>query len=193
MADDKKIADYVRALTRALSALPERDRADIVGEIRSHLDYRAAEGKLADAIKALGSPERCARGFIEEMRIQSAFADGGPAKTFGALLALASARITAAVGLFFSGILYLMAIAFVFVGFSEMVAPESVGLWSDPVSGSFFFGTMDLPAPPTAKELLGRWMIPVAGALAVLAFVAAQWLTRLFLRLMMAKRPAQPI
>lgn len=128
------------------------------------------------------------------MRIQTAFADGGPAKTFGALFALASAHAIAAIGLFFSGTLYLLALAFVFVGFSEMVAPANVGVWSDPANGSFFFGTMDDPASPTARELLGPWLIPVAGALAVLLFVAAQRLTRWFLRLLVrTKRPARPI
>jgi hypothetical protein len=187
MSDSKKIDDYLKSLARSLRVLPERDRDDIVAEIRAHLEHRAGKGRLADAMKALGGPEACARTFIEEIKIQSAFADGGPTKTFGALLALASARVTATAGLFFSGIFYILAAAFVFIGFYEMVAPATVGLWSDPANGSFFFGTMEDPPSPTARELLGRWLVPVAAALAVLSFVFAQWLTKLFLRLMMRR------
>lgn len=193
MSDVKRIEDYLRALSRALRQLPERDRDDIVAEIRAHLEHRAGEGKLDAALKALSGPEACARTFVEEMKIQSAFADGGASKTFGALLALASARATAAVGLFFSGVFFVLAAAFVFIAFYEMVSPEAVGLWADPSAGSFFFGTMDDPAPPTARELLGRWLIPVATALAVLSFVAGQSLSRFFVRLMMRRPRLIPV
>ncbi|MFZ5616374.1 MAG: HAAS signaling domain-containing protein [Pseudomonadota bacterium] len=193
MSDATKIEDYLRALSRALRTLPDRDRDDIVAEIRAHLEHRSSEGKLADAMKALGPADACARSFIEEMKIQSAFADGGPAKTFGALIALASRRATAALGLFFTGIFFVIAAAFAFIAFYEMVSPEQVGLWSDPATGSFFFGTIDQPASPTARELLGRWLIPVAAALAVLSFVFAQTLARFFIRLMMRRPHPIPI
>lgn len=190
MSDAVRIEDYLKALSRALRALPDRDRDDIVAEIRAHLEHRASEGKLGEAVKALGLPDSCARSFIEELKIQSAFADGGPVKSFGALLALASQRTTAAAGLFISGIFFVMAAAFVFVTFHEMISPETVGLWSDPASGSFFFGAMDEPVPPAAHELLGRWMIPVSAALSVLSFVIGQRLARLFIRLMMRRKRA---
>jgi len=189
MSEAARIEEFLKNLTRALRALPDRDRDDIVSEIRAHLEHRAGEGKLDDALKALGTPESCARSFIEELKIQSAFADGGPVKSFGALLALASQRTTAAAGLFISGIFFIMAAAFVFVTFYEMISPQSVGLWSDPASHSFFFGAMDEPPPATAHELLGQWMIPVSAALAVLSYVIGQRLARLFIRLMVRTRP----
>lgn len=187
MTDAQTIDAYARALSRALRSLSDRDRDDIVNEIRAHLEHRASEGRLAEAMKALGSPETCARGFLEEMKIQSAFADGGGAKTFGALLALASRRTTAAIGLFFSGIIYVIAAAFVFAAFAELVWPEAVGLWVDPANDIFVFGTVDT-SPPT-KEVLGPWMIPVSAAFAVFFFVIGQALSRLFVRLMMRKQP----
>jgi uncharacterized membrane protein len=193
MSDAMQIDDYLKGLSRALRALADRDRDDIVAEIRAHLEHRAVEGKLADAMKALGAPETCARTFIEELKVQSAFADGGATKTFGALLALASARATAAIGLFFSGIFFVLAVGFVFIAFYEVVAPDTVGLWADPAAGNFFFGTMDEPAPSTARELLGRWLIPVAAALAVASFVFAQALSRFFVKLMMRKAHPFPI
>lgn len=194
MSDATKIEDYLRALSRALRALPDRDRDDIAAEIRAHLEHRAGEGKLADAMKALGNPDACARSFIEEMKIQSAFADGGPARTVGALLALASRRATAAVGLFASAFFFLIAIGFALTAIAEVTMPDKAGLWIGPDAGSFVIGTVDAPPVPAApgapeppREVLGRWLIPVALAFAVLFFIIGQWLARFFVRLM-AKR-----
>jgi uncharacterized membrane protein len=193
MTDTQTTDAYARALSRALHSLSDRDRDDIVNEIRAHLDHRTAEGKLAEAVKSLGSPEACARGFIEELKLQSAFADGGGARTFGALLALASRRATATVGLFFSGVFFVAAAAFVFVAFYELIAPEAVGLWSDPANGVFVFGVVEGVDSPTLKGLLGAWMIPVSAGLAVLFLVIGQALSRLFVRLMMRQKPARAI
>lgn len=195
MSDATKIEDYLRALARALRALPERDRDDIVAEIRAHLDHRSGEGKLAEALKALGSPDNCARSFIEEMKIQSAFADGGAVKTFGALLALASRRVTATAGLFVSLIFFLLSAGFAFTALAEIVTPDLAGFWVGPESGTLMIGTFDPPplppepgAPPPPREIMGRWLIPFAAGLSVLFFVIGQWLSRLFIRLMMRRR-----
>lgn len=195
MSDATRIDDYLRALSRALRALPDRDRDDIVAEIRAHLDHRAGEGKLADALKSLGGPDDCARSFIEEMKIQSAFADGGPAKSFGALLALASRRATATAGLFVSLVFFLLAAGFAFTALAEIVMPDKAGLWVGPESGSIVIGAFDAPPPPATPdvpapphEILGRWLIPFASALAVIFFVIGQWSSRLFIRLMMRRK-----
>jgi hypothetical protein len=197
MADDRTIETYLKGLTRALRALPENDRDEIVAEIRAHLDHRAREGRLAEAIKALRSPEVCARGFLEEIKIQDAFADGGPAKTIGALVALASRRATAAAGLFVSVVFFLVAAGFFITAGVEVVAPEKAGLWIGEEQGVFILGTYDAPAPPAPgappppappREVLGRWLLPVAAGLGVLSFVIGQWLARLFVRLMATRK-----
>lgn len=199
MSDATKIEDYLRALSKALRALPDRDRDDIIAEIRAHLDHRAGEGKLADALKALGGPDDCARSFIEEMKIQSAFADGGPAKSFGALLSLASRRATATAGLFVSLVFFLLAAGFAFTALAEIVTPDKAGLWVGPDSGSIVIGAFDAPPPATPdapappREILGRWLIPFASALAVVFFVIGQWSSRLFIRLMMRRKPTRMI
>lgn len=205
MTDENKNGDriksYVDRLARALRSLPEADRADIVAEIRSHLDHRARENRLDETLRSLGSPDQCARGFLDEIKIQDAFADGGPAKTVGALVALASRRVTAAAGLFVSVVFFLIAAGFVITAGVEVVAPEKAGLWIGEEQGVFILGTYDAPAPPDAppapgappplpppREVLGRWLLPVAAALAVLAFVIGQWLARFFVRLMAQRK-----
>ena len=183
-----RIDGYVGSLDRALRGLADKDRADIVSEIRAHLDHRAGENRLDEALKSLGAPEICARGFLDEMKLQAAFTDAGPAKTFGALLALASRRTTAAAGLFVSGVFFLLAFGFAATGVMEIVRPEQAGFWVDAANGVYAFGMMD-GLEPTAREVLGRWMIPVAAALSVLSFVIGQTLGRFFVRLMMKRAP----
>lgn len=205
MADDKAdgraIESYLKGLRRALRALPEGDRDEIIAEIRAHLDHRAREGRLQEAMKALGAPEKCARGFLEEIKIQEAFADGGPGKTLGALVALASRRATAAAGLFVSVIFFLIAAGFVVTAGVEVVAPEKVGLWIGEEQGVLILGTYEGPAapdappapgapppPPAPREVLGRWLLPVAAGLGVLSFVIGQWMARFFVRLMAQRK-----
>ncbi|HNR77987.1 MAG TPA: DUF1700 domain-containing protein [Parvularculaceae bacterium] len=200
MSDATRIEDYLRALARALRSLPERDRDDIVAEIRAHLEHRAGEGRLDAAIKSLGGPDNCARTFIEEIKIQTAFADGGPAKTFGALLALASRRVTAAAGLFVSLVFFLLAAGFAFTALAEIVTPDLAGFWVGPETGSIMIGTIEPPSvppapgePPAPREIMGRWLILFAAGMAVLFFVIGQWLSRFFIRLMMRRKSPSAI
>lgn len=114
MTQDSRIDTYLAELARALRGMSETDRRDITEEIRAHLEHRAGEGRLDEALKALGAPQACARGFIEELKLQQAFTDRGPATTFATLFALASQRLTAAVGLLLSGVFFLLAFGFGF-------------------------------------------------------------------------------
>ena len=188
MRNDKRIDAYMKELGRALRQLDEKDRSDILSEIRTHLEHRAGEDRLDEALRSLGAPAQCARGFLEELKIQNAFADGGASKSVGALFELASRRITAAAGLFVSGVFYLFSFAFVIVALTELVAPDAVGLWVDPARDIFALGVVDIGENPP-KELLGRWMFPLATTLAVLSLLIGQWLARVFIRLMARRRP----
>lgn len=192
MTSTNAINRYMDALARGLQSLEAKDREDIIAEIRGHLEHRAGENRLDEALKALGSPEACARGFLDELKLQAAFTDAGPAKTLGALFALASRRATAAAGLFVSGVFFLLALGFALTGVMEVVSPEQAGFWIDPAKHVYAFGTFDSPSP-TAREVLGAWMIPVAALLAVLSFVVGQTLGRFFVGLMMKRVRGGPI
>lgn len=188
MTQANRIDAYIAALSRALRGFSEPDRQDILQEIRVHLEHRDSEGRLDEAFKSLGSAQDCARGFSEELKLQQAFTDRGPARTFAALFALASQRLTAAIGLFISGIFFLLAAGFAFTAFYELVTPERAGLWSNPATGTFFLGVTDPSEMPGARDLLGRWLFPVAAGLTLVSLLIGQWLGRLFIRLMM-RRP----
>lgn len=188
----ERIDGYMKSLARALRGLDEEDREDIVREIRAHLEFRAGENRLDEALRALGTPEGCARGFMDELKLQTAFADAGPAKTFGALMALASRRATASVGLFVSGVFFLLAFGFAWTGVMEIVTPEKAGFWIDRAADIYAFGVIDDPSGST-REILGRWLLPVAAGLSVLSFVIGQSLGRFFVRLMMKRAHPRPI
>lgn len=187
MTNEKRIETYLRELGRALRPLAEPDRADILNEIRAHLEHRTEENRLDEAIRALGSPPQCARGFLDELKIQDAFADGGPAKSAGALFSLATRRVTAAAGFLVSGVFYLFAIAFAIITIVKVVAPDSVGLWVDPSRDIFVLGIVDIGENPP-KEILGPWMIPVAATLSGFSFFIAQWFASIFIRLMARRK-----
>jgi hypothetical protein len=186
--DQSKIDGYLRQLARALASLKEQDRTDIVDEIRAHLEQRRAEGRLDEAISGLGAPETCAAGFLEELRLQSAFVDPAPGKTVATLAALASRRLTAAVGLFLAGTFYLLAAGFAVTMAFEVFSPETTGLWFSAERGVLFFGAIDPPDRDNLRELLGRWNVPVSAALAVLSLVIGDRLGRVFIRLMRKRR-----
>lgn len=187
MTHEIRIDTYLTELSRALRGFAEPDRHDILQEIRAHLEHRAGEGRLDEALKALGSPQACARGFLEELKLQQAFTDRGPARTFAALFALASQRLTAAVGLLISGTFFLLAAGFAFTAFCELVTPERAGLWSNPATGTFFLGVTDANEMLGTRDLLGRWLFPVAAVLTLVSLLIGQWLGRLFIRLMMPR------
>lgn len=188
MTEESRIDAYLAELSRALRGMSETDRSDILQEIRAHLEHRAGEGRLDEALKSLGSAQACARGFIDELKLQQAFTDRGPAQTFGALFALASQRFTAAIGLLVSGVFFLFAAGFAFTAFYELVNPEAAGLWSNPDTGTFFLGVIDTTDLGGATDLLGGWLFPLAVVLSLVSLVIGQWLGRLFIRLMM-RRP----
>ena len=188
MTTETRINTYLAELSRALRGISEVDRKDIIEEIRAHLEHRAGEGRLDEAIKSLGNPQTCARGFIEELKLQQAFTDRGPGSTFAALLALASQRLTASVGLLLSGVFFLLAAGFAFTAFIELVKPDAAGLWSNPDTSTFFLGVIDTSDLGGARDLLGLWLFPVAVVLCLASLLTGQWLGRLFIRLMM-RRP----
>lgn len=190
-SDNGTIEGYLRALGRALSSIQKDDREQILAEIRSHLEIRSEQGRLDEAIRSLGKPDVCARQFLDELRIQAAYADGSPIRSLVTLAGLASRRALAAVGLLVAGMFYMLAAGFLISGIMEFIAPERTGLWigSDGSQSVLVFGSLGSVPPETVTERLG-WMFPIAAfGLAVISFVIAQMMAHGFLRLM--RRPVR--
>lgn len=183
---------YLKQLSKALRGLPDDERDDILTEIGAHLEHREAEGKLDEAFLGLGTPAACARAFRDELLLQTAFDDGGPGRTFGALLALATRRFIAAFGLLFASMFLIMSIGMAVTAVMEILTPETVGLWINNSRQEFVFGTIKGAPGYGYSEVLGRWYFPVAIVLAVALYIVSQLTGRGFLKLMIGRQKNLP-
>ncbi|HSJ14074.1 MAG TPA: hypothetical protein VK939_06650 [Longimicrobiales bacterium] len=130
----------MRRVEARLHALPDRDRREILGEIRSHVAERY--GTLADADAAaavtadLGSPETCAEAFLAEYGVTETMSPG-----FGQWRRMLLVAAGVALGL--------AAITFVVFGLLNVLTPPSAGsvwfIWRDVGLGRYgwllLFGT----------------------------------------------------
>lgn len=177
---------YLARFMRALGGLRHEDRKDFAAEIRSHLTLRAASIGVAQAIAELGSPERCAEGFADELRLQAAMADGAPAASFAALTSLAGRKVLGAAGVLIAACLYLLALGFFVTACVELVAPELAGAWYDPVNGDFRLGVV-FGDHSTSRELAGWTLAPLSLAAAVAVYLMGAVISRSFIRLLLTR------
>lgn len=189
MTTQTRIDDFCHKFERALKQLGVEGRADIVAEIRAHLQDGAATGELDDRLRELGTPERYGRIFRDELRIEQAYVRADPYQTMGTLLVLSSHRLAAAIGLFFSGTLYIFALGFAVTLVMELIAPEKTGLWIDREQGLFVFGSVaEAEWLANTPEILGFFYLPVAAALGLLSFLLAGYVGRFAVRAMRGPR-----
>ncbi len=185
MSEEENIERFCARFETALKTLDVEGYADIVEEIRGHLEAAAAEGGLSAALAELGAPEIYARAFADEARIERAMVHDNPRMTLGTLALLSTRHVAAAIGLMVTGVLYLFALAFAAMIPFELIAPELTGLWVDPSQGIFFFGIHTSSAELAPEmEQLGAMLIPVAALLALGLFLIGNVVSRLALKLM---------
>lgn len=187
-----KIQGYTKALSKGLVALTRDEKNEIVAEISAHLHQRAAEGRLDEALAALGSPQQCAQHYLDELTIKTAIIKGGPARVFGTLLSLATKRLFAGIGLFFASIFLCISIAMILSAIVKIISPNTIGLWVVDGGMTFAFGAVDSDIKIERTEILGVWYTPVAVAIAVLAFLISQWTSRFFLKIMLGRTRLTP-
>lgn len=180
------IEAYLTRFTRALGGIRHEDRKDFASEIRSHLALRAASIGVAQAIAELGSPERCAEGFVDELRLQAAMADGAPVASFAALTSLAGRKVLGAAGVMFAACFYLLALGFFVTACVELVAPELAGVWYDPVNGDFRFGVV-FGDHSMSRELAGWTLTPLSLAAAVAVYLIGAVVSRSLVRLLLTR------
>lgn len=150
---------YLRTLRWGLSALPERDRAEIVQEIQAHFLDALEQGQPVDQILAgFGPANEYARDMVENFRLSVA---AGQAASLPVAMVLFS-RIARGTGSILVGaitlLLGLIGLTFAAMIPLEILQPEQTGLWL--WQGRLFFGS-DPSVPPEA-ELLGIGLIPLA-------------------------------
>jgi uncharacterized membrane protein len=166
---------YLSALERALRPLPMEESQAIVSEIESHLADRAAQGALAAAISALGAPEFLALTYLEDRALIRALANPVPFNLLLRVLTRSGRNLLAVTEGFIALIFYVVALAFALMAILKPITPQNVGFWTG--GGGIDFGAI-FGAPIHGDERLGYWIIPVAIAGAVWAYMAATLLLR---------------
>ncbi|MDV6332398.1 DUF1700 domain-containing protein [Asticcacaulis sp. 201] len=168
---DASIETWLTQLETALQPLPADERADIVGEARTHLEERLDAGlSPASALAGFGRAESYARDFLDDHTVTSALDSKRAFAMVKALVSVAGQSIVATIGLLcflVFGATTLASIACILI---KIARPQMVGLWSG--DGTFAFGAIS--DPPATPELLGNWAYVVLIAL----IIVDAWLAR---------------
>lgn len=185
--EPEAVTRYLRHLTRLLRPLPAEDRADIVAEIRSHLLLRAQAIGAEAAIAELGPPERCAQSFIEELRLQAAFADGTPGASMSALSSAAGRSLVGAGSFCLAAFCFLIAIGFAALIPLELMYPEAVGVWKNAQGDFVAYGFVDAEARAGLREIIGHTIIHMNLLFAGTSFMFALYSSKFALNLLLRR------
>lgn len=178
---DPKTESYLARVRVALHGLPEGEIDDILRELRSHIaDLAGEEGRGIDAaIRSLGDPVDLAKTYKTDNELVRAECSGSTLNIFLGLRHASRTywgRLTVTV-LYVLG--YILVINFWLTAINKFFFPSTIGLWHTP--GNFWSLTWVITgaAPAGAQEILGWWIVPIAGAAGwVLKLVVdriAQW------------------
>ena len=175
-APETEVDDFLRRFRRGLAALAPDVREDLVGEVRSHLAERLAQGKL-DLAGAFGSPEEYASHFVNAEALRAALPRGGPLRLVAVLLARVRATAVVVLVVLPLAMIEIMALALVAIGFLKPFSGGHVGLFLD--SGGGFGALGWVSDPGSMREVLGYAAMPIFIFLGLLLFWAGN---RLLLR-----------
>lgn len=157
------IHNYLQELNRYLARLSQAQAQEVIREIESHLydaiEQSAAAGQDTNAatiLKGFGEPRELAAQYVAHIT------DGlPPPKGFRAIQ---SVKKGVTIGLYYSMALFGFSIsaALLLIGIAKVVVPDLVGVWSAADGNSFIIG-FTAPSLPPEREMLGIWIVPVAG------------------------------
>ncbi|WP_340648241.1 DUF1700 domain-containing protein [Pseudoxanthomonas winnipegensis] len=146
---------WLRRFRWALTSLPSSDREDITREIGSHIDDRIAQGLNEDQVlAALGAPDVCARGFLDDFALTQALTDQDVLTMVKAAMRWLTQSIAAFFGVLVAGCIGLFAIVIVLTVVMRLLDPVHWGLWL--TARSLILGVVDDPSE--GRELLGAWL-----------------------------------
>lgn len=159
--DAAAVDHWLRRLTWALGAMPASEREDIVEEARGHLEERIRGGQAAaEALAGFGEPDVYARPFLDEMELSAALGSQRSGDLLGAVARRVHRSLLAAGAGLILVVLALVAFAIASLVIMKLHDPVRAGLWIGP--GQRFIGVIDDPSQ--AREMLGLWLYPLAGA-----------------------------
>jgi len=174
-----QIERYLLRLRTALGRMPDAEKAEILSDIRSHIEERLADatsgqaGIVAGTIEALGDPDTLAASYRRERLMAHAAASAGPAALLSATFQWALTGLRGFVAFLALLLGYSAGIAFLACAVLKPFLPNQVGLWVD--HPGFSLGVASPDWHP-ARELLGWWIIPIGFTVGPLFLI---WTTRL--------------
>lgn len=161
------IERYLLQVRAGLRRLPDADVAEILQELRSHIQERAeasgtpTEAAIRAALDSLGSPRDLARMYITENMMSRAAASRSPWLILRGMYRWAGMSVWGFVIFLMALIGYALGAGFFVCAALKPFFPANVGLWwrSNPLLVNL---GGQWPVPHGARELLGWWLIPVA-------------------------------
>jgi hypothetical protein len=185
-----RIEHYLLHLRTALGRMPDAEKAEILSDIRNHIEERVAASPageaavVAETLAALGSPETLAASYRRERLMARATASGEPGLLLHAAFQWALTGLRGSVAFVALLIGYSIGIGFVVCALLKPFLPSHVGLWIDPPA--FSLGYLS-PDARVGRELLGWWIIPIGWTVGPLALI---WTTR-FVQWLFGRRRAK--
>ncbi len=173
------VSQWLDTLSRALAALPDNERNDIVNEARGHLEERLSAGLTpANALHGFGDARTYAQGFIDDHSLNLALNSRRILPMIMTLFSFAGRSTVAFFGLLgtlvFGGIAIGSAVSIVL----KTIRPDKVGLWVNEAQQEYHLGTWSQGDP--VHEVAGPWvylifvvMLLVGGLLARYCLIGA--------------------
>lgn len=168
---DSNIEAYLEELQIRLRGLGEANVAEVIVELRSHIEESSRTDAIDAVLARLGQPAELASLYeTENLFDRAARSHSSPALLFRTVARWASFSIAGAFVLFALIAGYVVAASFVLAAVVKPFAPERVGLWRLPNGDvSLRLGFLEGP-PAQATELLGWSVIPLGVAIGAVAF-----------------------
>jgi uncharacterized membrane protein len=180
---------YLEKLRGELKKLPEKEREEIILEIKGHIEEKLAQGvELSSILKKLGAPKSYASEFVTQF-----FLDKGLAiKSFSLILrGMIRWGFTTLTGFFFGLLfftLYLVSLGLVVVAILKPFFPQDVGLFIREGNLQGFGYAKGVNQVSSTEEILGYAVIPIALFLGIFIFLVTTWFLKKVIRTYLSKK-----
>ena len=174
--------EYLQSLRSHLKSMPAATREEIVMEIASHIQESLAMGvPLDEVLIHLGSPERVAAAYRDNLIIRRARRSFSPLASIRAMARIATKGIFGFAVAIFATVGYCFGGGMVLVAILKPIFPRNTGVW---MNGSHLVNMgVIIPAPvPPVHDVLGQAIIPICLILGTGIVLLTTGIVRLFLR-----------
>ena len=186
----KLLENYLQKLKEVLRPLPEKEKDEIVLEIKGHIQERMAQSSQAEgeseALKSslarLGRPEQYGSEFVTDYLLSQGIEKKKAGMVFKGLLRWGCNTL---VGFFYSLFFfasYLISASFVIIGIMKPIFPGKVGFFLKNGALQNIGLVMDAADRSNLQEVLGYWIIPVALVIGIAWFFVTTWLLKKVIR-----------